>query len=232
MRNGLGVLFQQNLLYTRTDPDSKITTYEANPDACYNLIRSGKILEVIENKFGHSERDLVQTLLLLGHARIHDLTEAFASRAPRQNGNTNGLHKASAGAIESGAHFKYVLARLIQAGIIDTVRGDTFRNPEDEHHDINQDVTKTAPGERTTAKNKEENERIIAERYRTFRDRGQELKHWLERNQGFGAKRRKLANGKAAQNGDFDEDEVPDFNVRRPGGMRVMLGNSDLTTTW
>ena len=213
LRHGLGVLFQQNLLYARTDPDSNITRYEANPDACYNLIRSGKILEVIERKFGPSEKDLVQTLLMLGHARIHDLTQAFASRGPRAAGYANGSHAESTGAIESGSQFQTVLARLIRADIIETVREDTFRNPADVHQEITQDITKTLAGERTAAKDKAEQEKKIAERYRVFRDKGQELKRWLDQSQGPVSKRRKLANGKAT-NDHYEEESAPDFNVR------------------
>lgn len=150
---------------------------------------------------------------MLGHAKISDLTQAFASRAPKFNGNTNGLNGASSGAIESGSHFHFVLARLIQAGIIDMVRQDTFRNPADVHHEITQDVTKTGPGEKASSKDKAVHDRSIAERYRTFRDKGQELKHTLDRSRGFAPKRRKLANGKPV-NGSFDGEDVPAFNVR------------------
>lgn len=214
LRHGLGVLFQQNLLYARTDPDTKITKYEANPDACYNLIRSGKILEVVERKFGPSERDLVQTLLMLGHARIHDLTQAFTSRAPRNVGNSNGSHKKSAGAIESGAQFQAVLARLIRAEIIETVREDTFRNPVDVHQDITQEITKTLVGERSSTKEKVEHDKKIAERYRVYQDKGRELKRWLDQSQGPINKRRRLANGKATNGNHDSDDEAPDFNVR------------------
>lgn len=211
LRNGLGVLFQQNLLYTRTDPDSKITTYEANPDACYNLVRSGKILDVIDRQFGPSERDLVQTLLHLGHARIHDLTEAFTSRAHKANGNSNGF-----GAIEGGNHFQHVLARLIQAEIIDTVRQDTFRNPGEVYQEIKDDVTKTAPGERTSSRDKDEHNERIADRYRSHRDQSKALKRQLDMSRGSNPKRRRLQNGRATKGDPFDDNEenAPQFNVR------------------
>lgn len=153
---------------------------------------------------------------MLGHARIHDLTQAFASRAPRHVGNANGdePHEDSTGTIESGAQLKAVLARLIRAEIIETVREDTFRSPSDMHQEITQEITKTEPGERISAKERAELEKKVAERYRVFRDKGQELKRWLDQSQGPVNKRRKLANGKAT-NGNYYEESVPDFNVRR-----------------
>ncbi|CRK44558.1 hypothetical protein BN1723_019488, partial [Verticillium longisporum] len=40
MRHGLAVLVQQNLLYHHAIAGSSVASYEANPDACYNLVRS------------------------------------------------------------------------------------------------------------------------------------------------------------------------------------------------
>lgn len=217
LRHGLGVLFQQNLLYARTDPDTNITKYEANPYACYNLIRTGKIIEIVERKFGPSERDLVQTLLMLGHARINDLTQAFTSRTSRY---ANGAHKTSTGEIESATQFQAVLARLIRAEIIETVRADTFRNPADVHQEITQEITKVAVGERSTTKDKAEQEKKIAERYKVYQDKGRELKRWLDQSQGTVSKRRKLANGRAT-NGNHNEEDVPDFNVSHEDKLTV-----------
>jgi DNA-directed RNA polymerase III subunit RPC3 len=170
---------------------------------------------MIERKFGHSERDLVQTLLMLGHARIHDLTQAFASRSHKNERQTNGSHKRSNGTIESGTQFQSVLARLIRAEIIEAVLEDSFRSPMDMHQEITQDVTKTAPGEKASVRDRADQEKRIAEHYRIFLDRGRELKHWVDQNQGPSVtKRRKLENGKAI-NGGNEEETVPDFNVSR-----------------
>lgn len=210
LRNGLAVLFQQNLLYTRTDPDTKITTYDANPDACYSLVRSGKILEAIDRQFGPSERELVQTLLQLGHARIHDLSQAFASRNHHANGNTNGSHNGAR--ISSTNDLLVALGRLIQADVIETVRPESFRNPVDVFHEIKHDVTKTAPGEKSTKTKTEQHEQIL-NRWRAYREQGKGLKRQLDQTRGSSAKRRKLYNGRAA-NGDFEDESVPQLSVR------------------
>ncbi|KAI5462199.1 RNA polymerase III Rpc82, C-terminal [Mariannaea sp. PMI_226] len=209
LRNGLAVLIQQNLLFHHTDPDNKVTNYQANPDACYNLVRSGKILEIIDRQYGNAERELIQTLMLLGHARIGDLSQAFGSRAPKINGHTNGDHESHNGLIESESHLNSVLGRLLRAEIIETVRPDSFRNPTDVHREICDEVLKTGPGEKAT-KNKGEAQRQIFERYRTFRDQGLTLKRQLDRAGGMGPKRRKLENGRA-QNG-YTEEDAPHLN--------------------
>ncbi|PHH92883.1 hypothetical protein CDD83_4026 [Cordyceps sp. RAO-2017] len=196
LRNGLGVLIQQNLLFYHTDPDTKVTSYEANSDACYNLVRSGRILEVIESQYGTAERDLVQTLLLLGYARVADLTHAFGSRAPRTNGHSNGAFGSGSGKIESEDHLHLVLTRLIQDEIVETVRPDSFRNPADVYREIEAEITKTAPGERAS-KNKIEQHMQIVERFKAFRDQSSALKRQLDQTHGPGLKRRKLQNGSA-----------------------------------
>ncbi|CAM1504130.1 Fc.00g017210.m01.CDS01 [Cosmosporella sp. VM-42] len=226
LRNGLGVLVQQNLLFHYTNPETRFTSYEANPDACYNLVRSGKILEIIESQYGASERELVQTLMLLGHARIADLAQAFGSRAPKVNGHTNGTHDSQNGLIESENHLNSVLARLIQAEILETVRPDSFRNPADVRRDIEDDVTKTLPGEKAT-KSKNEMQRQIIERTRNFRDYSKTLKRSLDQSGGtFASKRRKLQNG-AAENGhayDYDAPQLSPNIIVRLNHEKCLVG--------
>lgn len=214
LRNGLAVLIQQNLLYHNTNSDTDVTSYEANPSASYNLVRSGKILAIIEDQYGVAERELVQTLMLLGHARIADLSQAFGSRAPKSNAHTNGDHESHNGLIESESHLNSVLGRLIRAEIIETVRPESFHNPNDVYQEIEDEATKTRPGEKL-AKNKGEVQRQIIERFRAFRDQPRILKRQLDQTGGFAPKRRKLTNG-AAQNGHSDDGyDSPRLNVRQ-----------------
>lgn len=187
------MLIQQNLVYHSTDFDSKVTLYEVNANASYNIVRFGKILEVIENQHGTAERDLVQTLMLLGFARVADLTQAFQSRTPKANGHANGTSEAS-GLIESVGQLNSTLARLIQADIVETVHTESFRNPVEVHRTIVTELTKAAPGEKTS-KITSEQESQISDRFRTFRDKGKGLKRQLDQTRGPVPKRRKLQNG-------------------------------------
>lgn len=206
VRNGLGVLIQENLLYHHTSPGSRGTRYEANPFACYNLVRYGKILEVVDCQYGPAERDVVQTLMLLGHVRIADLTQAFKSRFARTKGATNGTSVESEGSPHSA------LARLLQAEILETVRPDSFRNPIEVFREIEADITKTAPGEKASTKNKAEQQRQIADRFRAFKDQSRVLKRQLDQSQGFISKRRKLHNG-ASQTRHTGNANVAPLNV-------------------
>lgn len=196
LRNGLGVLIQHNLLFYSTDPDSSLTSYEANCDACYNLVRSGKILEVIEQQYGLAERDLMQTLLLLGYAKVADLIQAFTSRAPVVNGHSNGTHEAEVGLIDTESHLNAVLSSLIQAEVVETINPGSFRNPAEIYREIEAEITKTEPGEKST-KNKVEQHLRVVERFRAFRDQNTALKRQLDQSCGPALKKRRLRNGLA-----------------------------------
>ncbi|TPX10583.1 uncharacterized protein E0L32_008469 [Thyridium curvatum] len=80
IRHGLIVLLQHNLVYYRVDDSTKVATFEANPDVAYNLVRSGKILAMIEEKYGPAARDVIQNFMVLGHTKIGDLVGAYRER--------------------------------------------------------------------------------------------------------------------------------------------------------
>ncbi|PHH79611.1 hypothetical protein CDD82_2288 [Ophiocordyceps australis] len=210
LRSGLGVLIQHSLLFYHVDHASNVTTYEANSVACYNLVRSGKILEIIDSQYGTAERELVQTLMLLGSARIADLTHAFVSRTPRTNGFATGAGAPASGLIESENHLHVALSRLIQADILETVHPESFRNPTEIYRDIETNVTMTGPGEKAS-KNKTEQHIQIVERFRAFKEESKALKQQLDRANGPVTKRRKLQNGTSTSR-DFSAHDSPRLN--------------------
>ncbi|CAG8984183.1 hypothetical protein HYALB_00004166 [Hymenoscyphus albidus] len=79
LRHGLAVLIQQNLIY-HISGKGEPTYYEANPDAAYALVRSGKIMNFIEDRYGSLAREVVKIILLLGHARISDVIAQYKSQ--------------------------------------------------------------------------------------------------------------------------------------------------------
>ncbi|OLN86212.1 DNA-directed RNA polymerase III subunit RPC3 [Colletotrichum chlorophyti] len=222
LRHGLAVLVQQNLVYHETDEKKTIGTYEANPDGCYNLIRAGKIIEMVGTEYGPAEQEVVQIIMQLGHARVSDLMQAFEGRdGPGINGNhainghINGGNSKSRvnghASAQSSHNLHTILNRLVAAEIVDQVGPKTFRNPEDVYREIEEEVTKTAPGERTTARNKELMQQEIAKRLREAREESKKLKRQLGRGAMFPTKRRKLANGNGARQSSEWDDEVPEL---------------------
>ena len=51
--------------------------YEANTTVAYSLIRSGKYIKIAEIQCGEFAGEIVSNLLLLGHARVGDLVQAY-----------------------------------------------------------------------------------------------------------------------------------------------------------
>ncbi|OAX80479.1 DNA-directed RNA polymerase III subunit rpc3 [Emergomyces africanus] len=70
VRHGLAVLIQQHLIYHYTSLDDGITYYEASWRTAYNLVRSGRILQLVEEKLGDYAAKVLSTILYLGHVRI------------------------------------------------------------------------------------------------------------------------------------------------------------------
>ncbi|PKS11968.1 hypothetical protein jhhlp_001264 [Lomentospora prolificans] len=211
IRHGLAVLLQHNLIYYKVNKDTKVTTYEANTDACYNLLRIGRIVDLVGQQYGQAEQEIVRNLFSLGHVQIADLAQAFgtnssAAAAAITNGdehaqsegavNGNGVVTAKPGPIiQSVFHLHEVIGRLIQFEILEVVDPESFANPETVYNEIERDYTKKA-GEAKSAKGKEDLAREKAALLRATRDRGKALKRKLDAEDGFPtAKRRKLVNG-------------------------------------
>ncbi|CAI4211537.1 unnamed protein product [Parascedosporium putredinis] len=217
VRHGLAVLIQHNLAYYNVNKDTKVTTYEANVHSCYNILRIGRIVDLVGQQYGEAEQEVVRNLFSLGYVQIADLAQAFGGHgggaaAPATNGNGeahtevgmngnsngNGVVSNKPGStIQSVFHLHEVIGRLIQFEILEVVDAESFANPETVYAEIEQEYTKKA----TTAKSlkaKEDLGREKAGMLRAARDRGKVLKRKLDAEDGFpSSKKRKLVNGEA-----------------------------------
>ncbi|KAL8872867.1 MAG: hypothetical protein Q9174_001576 [Haloplaca sp. 1 TL-2023] len=77
IRHCLSVLIQQHLVLWSDSDDSTKTSYEANLSNAYALARSGKYIQLIEGRFDRVSRDVLSNILVLGHARVGDLTSTY-----------------------------------------------------------------------------------------------------------------------------------------------------------
>ncbi|KAJ2985705.1 hypothetical protein NUW58_g5390 [Xylaria curta] len=97
VRHGLALAIQHNLVFYQTDHETAATTYEANPQASYHLVRVGKILDVINRKYGTMAKNLVNDLLMLGHVEVAELIRYHKLKHGRKkatlNGNQNHDHE-------------------------------------------------------------------------------------------------------------------------------------------
>jgi len=209
LRHGLAVLVQHNLLYHHLDPGAEFAFYEANVEHAYNLVRTGKILEMVDTSFGPAAKDVMQSLLLSGQTRIGDLVAAYQAKIEQASkkagtndteefdGEANGVNDDSKNepVVKSTAHLNSILCRLIEAELIDVVHDKTFESPADVLKIVEKEVMdKYFPNGVKGNKAKAEFQQRIAEGLRKVRDESKSLKRKLEQN-GSAAKRRKLFSG-------------------------------------
>ena len=63
-------MVQQHLVYHYTSYDEGVTYYEPNLQSAYYLVRSGKVVELIEDRLGQYAAKVMSTILYLGHVQV------------------------------------------------------------------------------------------------------------------------------------------------------------------
>ncbi|CAD6505706.1 BgTH12-07983, partial [Blumeria graminis f. sp. triticale] len=191
LRHGLVVLIQQNLIFYSTDADTGVTHYEANHSAAYALLRSGKIMETVEDRFGAVAKDVVQNLLLLGHTKIADLEGAYEAQQKNLKENvdsqddsqiigmterTNKAQLRNLDKICSVGQLHSIMLRLLQAGVVEEVAEHMFCSPTDTYNKIEREVLQLYYGGDTKgSKQKEELKIRVKTRLQSLRS---DAKSW------------------------------------------------------
>ncbi|KAF4537277.1 RNA polymerase iii subunit rpc82 [Lasiodiplodia theobromae] len=145
IKHGLAVLIQQNLVLHYTTEEE--IYYQPHWEQAYALVRAGKIVKMVEDRFGESAGGLVSNLLLLGHAKISDLADAYGVSSKAGGVDSEGLHvngngivngdDASVGADKNQIHIKSlddlhrILRQLLDAGFVIPVRRRHFHPTSD-----------------------------------------------------------------------------------------------------
>ncbi|KAI0376590.1 RNA polymerase III subunit RPC82-domain-containing protein [Hypomontagnella monticulosa] len=218
VRHGIAVLIQLNLIFHHTDPDSGVTYYDANTKTAYNLVRTGKILDMVLEKYGHDAQILVHEVLIQGHAKISDLVIAFKEGRCAQQAGVNGTsqnghshnHVNGNGITNGTADLELVngdtdpeeqaydgLAHLIAAGILEPVTPTLYQSPQDLRSAVEQEYMANYPTGLRGSKQTSEFEKGVRDKLREIHGANTRLKRKLEYEFMFdlGAKRRKLTNG-------------------------------------
>ncbi|KAI1803119.1 RNA polymerase III subunit RPC82-domain-containing protein [Daldinia bambusicola] len=217
VRHGIAVLIQLNLIFHFTDQDLGITYYDANPHAAYNLVRTGKILDMVREKYGSNAYALVNEVLIQGHTKISDLIAAFKKTniAHDQGANgisQNGHHHVNGNGVSNGTIDIKVgdedanledqaydsLAQLIAAGILEPLTLAMYQSPQDLRSTIEQDfLANHYPTGIRGSKQTAEFDKYVRDKLREFHLENTKLKNDLEfeLENGASSKRRKLTNG-------------------------------------
>ena len=168
--------------------------------------------------YGEEEKEVMQNLLSMGHAKVQDLRDAYQAKfkqaarsAPAVNGDAHHDDDESSGAkknsktglfVDSLGQLDDVLCRLIQAELVVMVAEDSFRSPEDSYKAVEEEITKTffAGGVRGT-KGKEEYASKMSKRLREMRDEPFSLKRKIQSKASV-SKRRKVSGWSHVNGGD------------------------------
>ena len=142
LKHSLVVLIQQHLAFWDVSTESDSTFYEANWCSAYDLVRSGKLIKVVEDRYGQSVGGLVSNLLLSGHVSVSDLAQAYDLTAQldssklAKGGLTNGVPNGqprypSGSSIASVDHFYESLIILLNDDFVSIVNESHFRSEAD-----------------------------------------------------------------------------------------------------
>jgi DNA-directed RNA polymerase III subunit RPC3 len=214
VRHGLAVLIQQNLVYYHVEHDSETTYYEANQEASYFLLRSGKIIECVSSQYGHPAQDIVQNLLFLGHAKIGDLLAACTPTQQPAEVHVNGGGKAKplANGIQNSSirlaedpiskNLEDVMYQLLESGLVAPIVKSRLQSSSDLYNQVESEVLGNQfKNDIKGTKQKDELKAKIIERLRDIRSEGEV---WQRKgakralngvHMNGGEKRRKLTNG-------------------------------------
>ena len=186
VQHGLAVLVQQQLVFWYTSAEDS-TVYEANTAVAYNLIRPGKYIQLAEEQLGNFAAVIVSNLLLLGHARVGDLVQAYGlDRTEGTNDPTTIATQLSIKSIYNGsintevsldnnrislALVHMTLRELLRIGFVSLVNESYFRSEADNRTEAGKIVP---PPEYFRAKSKRDNE---AQRETAIQEKLEEWKY-------------------------------------------------------
>ena len=206
IKHGLSVLVQQHLVLWYTSSNDHLTSYEANSAVAYSLVRSGKYIKIAEAQVGNFAAKVVSSLLLLGHARVGDLVQAYGegqSKSTRDRLATScgspGKLKSSSSSHEDGSNEEQsatlgsiygTLCDLLRTELVSMVHVSHFRSDAD---------------------NRSEAEKAVPqpEEYKAKSKREQDAQHEA-------AVKRKLKEWRYFTDGGDDEVEGPKIGKKRP----------------
>ncbi|KAL8908473.1 MAG: hypothetical protein Q9207_000779 [Kuettlingeria erythrocarpa] len=147
VRQGLSVLIQQHLVLWYDPENTGQALYEANFSSAYALLRSGKYVRLIKDRFGRFAEEIITDVIVLGHVRVGDLARTYfplhGERGPLQEIIPRACHLQAGGEESPGLRgtaqddgqcidsLHATVSDLIQAGLLCLVHESQFRTVAD-----------------------------------------------------------------------------------------------------
>ena len=136
VKNGLAVLIQQHLVLWYTASEDSETYYEANSRSAYEIIRTGKFIQLIVDKFGEFAGQVFIDIISSGHAEVRHLAKLYKfvqhGTGQSQSDTKSSFEKGPETSHEPTLEFFHLtLGRLIHAGFLSAVHESHFRSEAD-----------------------------------------------------------------------------------------------------
>lgn len=139
MRHGLAVLIQYHLVFHSAAENDDHSFYDVDWNGAYNIMRAGRIINIVEERFGQGAGQAVSNLLQFGHARVGDLEDAYkfdsknsaAIDTAAEHFNGEDIHRPQIKKIASKAQLHTILYQLLKSGFIARVQRRTYLTPAD-----------------------------------------------------------------------------------------------------
>jgi hypothetical protein len=113
----VATLVQLRLLQHHTTPEGH-STYQADTSNAYNILRVGRVVELVDRKLGPAAAEIMASLAAMGFATIRQLqADVVGDEDEETSIDTN--------------RFRVLLKQLITQGYIKAVRQVHFRSPHD-----------------------------------------------------------------------------------------------------
>lgn len=239
-------MIQHHLVFHFTSLEDGNTYYEANPHAAYYLVRSGKILKLVEDRLGEYAARVMEALLFLGHAsvrQLEDLPELKYRKPAALNGTRHDDAELEGNEIDSEppagqtngddslenkpAPLHSTLKALASHGYIMRVREAHFQSPSDNWLEAQRIVSSRSDMKALKGKKQEEaimlkTQDLVEERMNGDLTQGlihDGLPRGLKRKFGNGTSNEQLQISRNGVNGDHsrEDDEENDWSEDEDG---------------
>ncbi|KAI5787118.1 RNA polymerase III subunit RPC82-domain-containing protein, partial [Geopyxis carbonaria] len=160
VKQTLVVLIQQHLVlhFTHLENGREETYYECDWKQAYGLVRTGRIIRLMEDRFGNDGATIASNLLQLGHARVGDFLAAYgistskAKGKPSKNAKTAPLPAPDQSVIEADApitsveDLKTVMADMLRGRFLVEVQQHHMHPRTDLENGVRAELTKQLRG--------------------------------------------------------------------------------------
>ena len=176
LRHGLATLIQQHLLLHYTPEEHGPTYYSVDHRNAYFLVRTGRVIELVEERYGEGAGQIVANLLQLGHAKVGDLADAYdlAPGSKRDSGIDTGQEHVNGEGIINGmtnghvhttdqhrkittvSGFHTTLRKLLWSGFLVKVGSRIYQPQSDLQEELEEQViSESFPDRRVTGPKKQ-----------------------------------------------------------------------------